>query len=126
MVRERLDTARELTREILRDPAFRSSIPADAYGKRRFLVALLDEPMSDVFRWIEQEGAPIVLSVRAAPGSISNVVISQVPHAETRPDEAIAVHPDASVGMFVAAVWRAGGSVIFHRAEEPDLKLQLV
>jgi hypothetical protein len=127
VVRERLDTARELTRGLLRDPAFRSAIPADAQGKRRFLVALLDEPMSEVFRWIEEQGTPIVLSVRAAAGSISNIVISPVPHSDETPsEEAIAVHPDAPVGMFVAAVWQAGGSVIFHRAQESDLKLQLV
>jgi len=42
-------------------------------------------------------------------------------------EEAIDVHPDAPISMFVAAVWQQGGIAVFHEAmPELDLRLELV
>ena len=88
----------------------------------------LEDRMAAILPAIGEYGLPLVLAVRGGAQSLAVVTISESRQREHDHDsDVLEVHPDSTVGMFIACVWRGGGSATFHVAEPSvDYELELV
>jgi hypothetical protein len=113
---DRLQTAREVVARLREDPAFGGSIVANEAGERPILVASIDDSMRELLKRIGSIGLPVTLCVRGGSASMTVATVRAIePH--DHPAESEAIHPKATVGMFISYVW-VKGSVAFH-LEEP-------
>lgn len=114
--RDRLQTAREVVSKLREDPAFGESIVANESGQRPILVASIDDSMRELLQRIGSIGLPVTLCVRGGSASITVATIRAI-EIHDHQAESEAIHPKATVGMFISYVWQRG-SVTFH-LEEP-------
>jgi len=114
--RDRLQTAREVVSRLRDDSAFGESIVVNESGQRPILVASIDDSMRELLQRIGSTGLPVTLCVCGGSTSMTVATIRATePHDHSA--ESAAIHPKATVGMFIAYVWEKG-SVVFH-LEEP-------
>jgi hypothetical protein len=125
---ERAETAFRLTRGLLQEAGFGEGFPQGSDGSRSIILASLEDPMSRVFEAVHDLG-PLTICARLGKTTLF-VSIREQAHAPTEEEDTLSVHPDSSIGMFVAALLGSRGERVFHREDEMDddrdLLLELV
>lgn len=105
---------REVVRQLRTNAAFREHLAYLAPdGSRPVIVALIEDPMGDVFDRIGKrypDGANVVVGGLGEHHHAANIVVVRVPDGPSE-GETVDVHADCSVGIFMAYL-------ILHRGED--------
>lgn len=104
---ERLDTAR-LVGRMMRDQAFRESLPPAETGEHRVISASLDETLGEVFHRIDDLGLPVTVCVRLGTTGLASLLLSETTDADNEYDHQ-ECGIDATLGTLV-------GFLAQHRA----------